>query len=117
MESSASVEGKKREGPQKAEWSGFLFQVLEAPLDPPHPHTCSDKLADLLPQTLQSGSTHTGPEVRRHPHALCMRMPLPSPAMGVVACLLVLCIVVGARAASQPPSAEQRLVRKLPGMD
>lgn len=44
-------------------------------------------------------------------------MPLPSPAMGVKACLLVLCIVVGTRAASQPPSTEQRLVRKLPGMD
>lgn len=37
MESSVSVEGKKIEGPQKVEWSGFLFQVLEALLSSPSP--------------------------------------------------------------------------------
>lgn len=37
MESSASVEGKKREESQEAEWSGFLFQVLEVPLSSPFP--------------------------------------------------------------------------------
>ncbi|XP_059111121.1 fibroblast growth factor receptor 3-like [Peromyscus eremicus] len=33
-------------------------------------------------------------------------IPLPSPVTGALACLPVLCIVVGARAASRPPSTE-----------
>lgn len=37
--------------------------------------------------------------------------------MGGLACLLVLCIVVDARAAYQPPSTEQMLVRRVAHMD